>query len=372
MSADELTAAPTGWDPSQIHSAWTRHQIAAAMNVIVVMMRKGGAGKTTLVLLLADALARFGLNVLVVDMDPQGNASSGLGRAVVLRQVGTSRIGNRAVMQPVDLTVCEVIESGERGVADEAIALAEWEYVPDDAFVRGGPLFPGLVGAIGVIPCYERLEADVHTWTPSDLERLAHTLLLPSGPGEIAPNRRWDVVLIDTPPGGTLISVQAARAAYKALFVTPAAAFGIGAIPKTMALVRDIRDNYHHQDLDVAGVILNEGTAQERRTSRALLQQLEAAQQAGASDFNAPLWPGCIPDYVVIPDSHAAAEPVSAFLALSESRAAAAKVCQIAEALAVQALDSIDHPQATAIKRAWAEAWPLGLRLPLVGEVAFQ
>jgi hypothetical protein len=151
--------------------------------------------------------------------------------------------------------------------------------------------------------------------------------------------------------------------------VTAAAAFGIGAIPKTMALVRDIRVNYHHDDLDVAGVVLNEGTTQERKTQRALTQQLRAAQQSGALDFDAPLWPGRIPDYVVIPDSHAAAEPVSAFLALSESRAKATKVCQVAEALAIQLLDVICHPQAPAIKRAWREAWPVEVRLPVVGEV---
>jgi hypothetical protein len=149
--------------------------------------------------------------------------------------------------------------------------------------------------------------------------------------------------------------------------VTAAAAFGIGAIPKTMALVNDIRVNYHHDDLDVAGVVLNEGTTQERKTQRALTQQLRAAQQSG--DLVAPLWPGRIPDYVVIPDSHAASEPVSAFLALSESRPKATKVCQVSEAIAIQLLDVIRHPQAPAIKRAWREAWPVDIRLPVVGEV---
>ncbi len=366
VSAGDLPAVGE-WEPSQVSSAWLRQGISAATNVVVVMMRKGGAGKTTFVLLLADALKRFGLNVLVVDMDPQGNASTGLGRPVEMHQTGTTRIGNQPVMEPVNLTVCEVIDSGEAGVAEQAIALAQWEDAAGDLFIRGGPLQAGRMGTIGVIPCYIRLENDAVAWAPKDLERLGRTLLLPTGPGEVAPNRRWDVVLIDTPPGGTLISVQAAKAAHRALFVTPAAAFGIAAIPQTMALVRDIKSNYRHDELGVLGVVLNEGTKKKRRTSRELTKQLLQAQAEGRPDYQAPLWPGSIPDYTVIPDSHAAAEPVSAFLALSESRPAATKVCQVAETHALRMLAEIGHPDAAALNDAWQEAWPEDVRLPPAG-----
>src|ERR1019366_7745982 len=127
-------------------SHWLQQAITAVANVLVILMRKGGAGKTTATLLLADALARFGLSVLVVDMDPQGNSSIGLGREVQLSESGRTSIGNRPIKAPADNTVCEVIESGEPGVADEAITLAssDWTYAPDDPFTRGGPLFPGV------------------------------------------------------------------------------------------------------------------------------------------------------------------------------------------------------------------------------------
>ncbi|MCX6387298.1 MAG: AAA family ATPase, partial [Solirubrobacterales bacterium] len=46
---------------------------------IAVLSQKGGTGKTTTVRTLTDAFRRSGLRVLAIDLDPQGNASTGLG-----------------------------------------------------------------------------------------------------------------------------------------------------------------------------------------------------------------------------------------------------------------------------------------------------
>jgi len=362
MNAQATAPADPASAVAGITSAWQRARINAVSNVVVVMMRKGGAGKTSVTLLTADALARVGLNVLVVDMDPQGNASLGLNKSVNLVEAGRSRIGHQTLFAPDKVTVCEVIESGQDGVADEAITIVDWGYDPQEPFDRGGPLFPGRVGTIGVIPCYEALEGQVQTWKPADLERLASALLLSAGNGMPPPNHRWDVVLIDTPPGGSLISVQAAMAAYWALFTVPPEAFGADAVPKTMALLDEIRSRYPHSHVDILGMVVNNVVGGQRLTQANVMAQLAEGQARGQTLRRAPLWPVSIPALGVVKDSQIAGAPVSAFLADSGTRQAARRVCQAAEATAIRLLYGINHPLAAEIDAAWAGAWPLGSR----------
>lgn len=358
-----------------ITSAWMRLNPdldpTTIRNVIVVLMRKGGAGKTTLILLLLDALRRLGLNVLAIDLDSQGNLSDGLDHEVQLIKTG-EKLGV-PTYEPSTYTICEVLDSGQPGVAEAAIQLVDWQADHDSPFHRGGPLFPGRLGQIGLISCYKALESMQGEWrTTRDKERLRTALLQAAEDGGLPPNVRWDVVLIDTPPvGSDAVHVIASLAAQWAQLVVELKRFGAKAVPQTVEMVDEIRSEYHHDGLDLIGYVVNDYS--KRRTQDAIEADLKAGKSSDQPQlYRAAEAPAKIPSLQIIQDSHDDQAPMSFYLdRTKKEREFAVRVCQAAEAAAIMLLRRIGHPEASKIEDAWVEAWPEDVRQPFVKKPVF-
>ncbi len=208
------------------------------MTVLAMTNQKGGVGKTTCCINLAAALGERGYGILVVDMDPQGNCTSGFG--VNPREIGES--------------VYDVL-LGEKSPR-EIIRPLPW---------KGVSLLPATLDLAG---------AEVELAGAMSRENRLKKKM-----GELGDE--YDLVLIDCPPSLGLLTINALVAAEEVLVPLQCEFFameGISQLTRTMKLVQ----GYLNESLRMGGIIL---TMYDGRTNLSKEVEAEVRKSYGSRVF---------------------------------------------------------------------------------------
>lgn len=205
--------------------------------IIAVANQKGGVGKTTTAINLAAALAETGLRVLVVDLDPQGNASTGLG------------------IEDRDVTTYELL-------VDDAPLNA----VIQETSIRGLSIVPATV---------DLSSADIELMANEKRSFLLHDALRQTAMDSFA----WDYILIDCPPSLNLLTVNAMVAAHSVLVPLQSEFFALEGLSQLMLTIREVRQAAN-PDLRIEGVVL---TMYDKRNN--LSQQVEKDARDNLGDL---------------------------------------------------------------------------------------
>lgn len=205
---------------SEPHSFSVPSMLAPVPRVIALANQKGGVGKTTTAINLGTALAAIGEEVLIVDLDPQGNASTGLGIDRKLRLRST-----------YDLMV------GESTLSEVAMETA----------VPRLSVAPSTMDLLGV---------ELEIAGRSDRAfRLRRALANHAQRPDSIRGRNYSYVLVDCPPSLNLLTINALSASHSILVPLQCEFFALEGLSQLLQTVEQVKHALN-PELSVHGIVL--------------------------------------------------------------------------------------------------------------------
>ena len=232
--------------------------------IIAVANQKGGVGKTTTTINLAAALAEIGKLILIIDLDPQGNSSTGLGIQNDRRKFTTFEL----LLEDVDLNSI-ILETD--------------------------------VENLFIVPATVDLSsADIELYTDEQrVFKLREALNKPS-----MNKFGFDFILIDCPPSLNLLTINAMVASNSVLIPLQSEFFALEGLSQLMLTIREVRATAN-EDLRIEGVVL---TMFDSRNNLSVLIEEDARENLGELVFKSK-----IPRNVRVSEAPSHSKPVLSY-----------------------------------------------------------